>query len=284
MAKNLLKQVMIKQDKDKKVDQTLDFTDGLVEVIESGYTKNLKPKFQKKKTFAPSSLTYGAGECPRYWYLAFEGAVFKDDADAYGVANRTSGSLSHDRIQDAILNAGVLDETMEFDPEPVKYKEQKHPALEFTIRYDDPPIFGFGDAMLNYKGNTIVGEIKTSPQDGFEYRKVNKKSKISHLMQLLMYMKILEKDKGAMIYENKNNHELLILPVVFTDHYRRWVDQAFDWMREVRKSWEKQELPQKTYRSNSKICKSCPIQAACAEAETGVVKIKPLELLEHESM
>ena len=186
MAKNLLKQVMIKQDKDKKVDEALNFTEGLVEVIEAGYTKNLKPKFQKKKTFAPSSLTYGAGECARYWYLAFEGAVFKDDADAYGVANRTSGSLSHDRIQDAILNAGVLEENMEFDPEPSKYKEQKHPALEFTIRYDDPPIFGYGDVMLNYKGETIVGEIKTSPQDGFEYRKVNKKSKISHLMQLLI--------------------------------------------------------------------------------------------------
>jgi hypothetical protein len=87
-----------------------------------------------------------------------------------------------------------------------------------------------------------------------------------------------------MIYENKNNHELLTLPVVVNDHYRRWVDQAFDWMRTVHKSWKDRELPQKPYRSNSKICKVCPIQKACAEAEAGVIKIKPLELLENEKL
>ena len=276
---------MIKPDKKKNL-HTIgeDFTDGLVEAIESGYTKNNKPRFQKKKTFAPSTLTWNHGECARFWYLAFDGAVFHDNSDAYGVANRTSGTLSHDRIQDAILNAGILDNSMEFDPEPSKYKVQKHPALEFTIKYDNPPIFGYGDAMLNYKDNIILGEIKTMPNEGFEYKKASKKGKAGHLMQLLMYMKILQKDKGALIYENKNNHQLLILPVTVSDHYRRWVDQAFDWMREVRKSWEKQELPQKTYRSNSKICKNCPIQLTCAEAETGVVKIKPLELLQDEAL
>ena len=99
--------------------------DAAIEAINNGYTKNLKPKFAKKVTFAPSTLTYGAGECARYWYLAFDGAVFHDNADAYGVANRTSGTLSHDRIQDAIMDAGLLSETMEFDTEPNKYKKQE---------------------------------------------------------------------------------------------------------------------------------------------------------------
>jgi len=285
MAKNLLKQVMIKPEKKRSEDSAVDnFTDGLAEAINSGYTIKLKPKFSKKTTFAPSTLTWNHGECARFWYLAFEGAVFHDNSDAYGVANRAAGTLGHDRIQDAILDAGILVDNMEFDPEPSKYKVQKHPALEFRIKYQDPPISGYGDAMINYKGNEIVGEIKTMPNEGFEYRKNTKKPKNGHLMQLLMYMKILKQEKGALIYENKNNHELLILPVTVNDHYRRWVDQAFDWMREVRKSWEKQELPQKTYRSNSKICKNCPIQLACAEAETGVVKIKPLELLQDETL
>lgn len=261
-----------------------DFTEGLIDAINAGYTANIKPRFQKKTTFAPSTLTYGAGECARYWYLAFEGGIFHDNADAYGVANRTSGTLSHDRIQDAIMNAGILDETMEFDPEPSKYKTQKHPALEFRIKYQDPPISGYGDVMLNYKGKTILGEIKTMPNEGFEYKKASKKPKDGHLMQLIMYMKILKKDLGALIYENKNNHELLVIPVEVNDHYRRWVDQAFDWMRTVRKSWENKELPQKTYRANSKICKVCPLQKTCAEAETGVVKIKPLELLGNEAL
>jgi CRISPR/Cas system-associated exonuclease Cas4 (RecB family) len=120
--------------------------------------------------------------------------------------------------------------------------------------------------------------------EGFEYKKNSRKPKMGHLMQLLIYMKVWKVGKGVMIYENKNNHELLTLPVVVNDHYRRWVDQAFDWMRTVHKSWKDRELPQKPYRSNSKICKVCPIQKACAEAEAGVVKIKPLELLENEEL
>ena len=272
---------MIKKD---KLPDEPDWADGIVEEIEKGYTVDLKPKFTKKYTFAPSTLTYGAGECARYWYLAFDGAVFYDNADAYGVANRTQGTLGHDRIQDAILRSGLLQEGMEFDAEPSKYKKQIHPAMEFRIKSDDPPISGYGDVMLNYKGNTILGEIKTAPVEGFEYRKAKRKGKIAHLMQLIMYMKIMKKDKGALIYENKNNHELLVLPVEVNDHYRRWVDQAFDWMRTVRKAWEDQTLPQKTYRANSKICKVCPIQKACSEAEAGVIKIKPLELLENEAL
>lgn len=283
MTKNLLKQVMIK-DKKKEVTEDTSFVDGLVDAIQKGYTAKIKPKFTKKQTFAPSTLTYGAGECARYWYLAFEGGIFHDNADAYGVANRTSGTLSHDRIQDAILDSGLLYEGMEFDPEPSKYKKQKHPALEFRIKNEDPPISGYGDVMLEYNGNVILGEIKTMPNEGFEYKKASRKPKTGHLMQLIMYMKILKKDKGVLIYENKNNHELLTIPVAVNDHYRRWVDQAFDWMRTVRKAWEDKTVPQKTYRSNSKICKVCPLQQACADAETGVVKIKPLELLEDETL
>lgn len=283
MARNLLKQVMIRSE-DKQSSTPPDFTEGLIEAIEKGYTADIKPKFTKKQSFAPSTLTYGAGECARFWYLAFDGANWFDNADAYGVANRTSGTLSHDRIQDALLKSGLLAEDMEFDPEPSKYKKQIHPALEFRIKYQDPPISGYGDAMLHYNGSDILAEIKTMPNEGFEYRKTTKKPKNGHLMQLIMYMKILKKDKGVLIYENKNNHELLTIPIQVNDHYRRWVDQAFDWMKTVRKSWEDRELPQKTYRANSKICKVCPLQKACAEADTGVVKIKPLELLEDEAL
>jgi hypothetical protein len=85
-----------------------------------------------------------------------------------------------------------------------------------------------------------------------------------------------------MIYENKNNHELVTLPVVVNDHYRNWVDQAFDWMRMVHKNWQDRQLPEVPYRSNSKICKVCPIKKACDEAEKGTIKIKPLVLLEDE--
>jgi CRISPR/Cas system-associated exonuclease Cas4 (RecB family) len=150
---------------------------------------------------------------------------------------------------------------------------------EFKITSEDPPIFGYGDVILNWEGEDLLGEIKTMPSEGFEYRKNVGKPKLGHLVQLLIYMKILGKSRAVLIYENKNNHELLILPIEVTkDSYLvAWVNQTFEWMKDVRKAWENKTLPEKVYRSNSKICKTCPVQAACAEAGAGVIKLKSME-------
>ncbi len=285
--KNLLKEVMIKDLKKTKNKENMEdtsFIDGLIEKIESGYLAQTKPKFTKKSNFSASGLTYGAGECPRYWYMMFDGAPAFDNSTAFGVANRNNGTLGHQRIQEAIELSGLLDKDMVMDPLPRKYNKQEHPSMEFRVKTEEPPFDGYGDVMLNINDERVIGEIKTISNEGFEYKKKSEKPKMGHLMQLLIYMRVWKIDKGVMIYENKNNHELLTLPVVMNDHFRRWVDQAFDWMREVYESWKKQELPQNPYRSNSKICKVCPIQKACAEAETGVIKLKPLELLEDEKL
>jgi CRISPR/Cas system-associated exonuclease Cas4 (RecB family) len=90
-------------------------------------------------------------------------------------------------------------------------------------------------------------------------------------------MKIMKRERAVFIYENKNNHELLVIPVVLNDYLKGWVDRAFDWMREVRSAWEKKELPTKNSRSNSKICKTCPVRATCDIAGEGTIKIKSLE-------
>ena len=95
----------------------------LVKIIEAGYLVGREPKHTQKKTFGPSTIAYGHGECPRYWYLAFEGAVFEDNADPYGVANMTNGTLSHGRIETAFKNSGISIDS------------------EFKVFYDDPPIF-----------------------------------------------------------------------------------------------------------------------------------------------
>jgi CRISPR/Cas system-associated exonuclease Cas4 (RecB family) len=258
MAKSLLQQVMLKPVQ-RKIESFLD-ADELIAKIRSGYTINRVAKFTQKKTFAPSTIAFSHGECARYWYLAFDGGIFEDNADAYGGANMTAGTKSHERIQDAMGN--VPDFLID---------------SEFKITAEDPPIFGYGDVMLNWEGQELLGEIKTMPSEGFEYRKMHGKPKTGHLVQLLIYMKILKKDKAVLIYENKNNHELLILPVELNDYYARWVDQAFDWMRDVRKAWTDRTLPEKNYRSNSKICKTCPISKMCAEAGIGDIKLKSLE-------
>lgn len=263
MAKNLLNQVMVKSASAKN---SFVNTKELIEKIQHGYIAKREPKFTQKKTFAPSTIAYSHGECPRYWYLAFEGAVFEDNADAYGGANMTSGTKSHERIQQAMADAGILKDS------------------EFKVTWSDPPIFGFGDVILDWEGEDLLGEIKTMPMEGFEYRKQHGKPKTGHLIQLLIYMRILNKTRAVLIYENKNNHDLLVFPVEANDYYIRWVNQTFDWMKTVRKAWEDKTLPKKNYRSNSKICKTCPLRATCDQAGEGDVKIISLEPLDEKQV
>ena len=273
MTKSLLQQVMLKESEKKqaKIDQDNIFdSDAMIEKINLGYTIMRGPKHTQKKTFAPSTIVYGHGECPRYWYLAFNGATFEDNTDAYGAANMTAGTLSHDRIQAAMMNSGIA---------KTYINDKNEKTTEFKVIHNDPPIFGYGDAMLDWEGEEIIGEIKTMMSEAYEYRKKTNKPKTGHLVQLLIYMKILGKSKGALIYENKNNHDLMIIPVEVNDGYIKWINYAFDWMREVRKAWENQTLPTKNYRNNSKVCKSCPVKATCFEAGTGVIKIASLEEL-----
>lgn len=264
MAINLIKQVMLKpSEKSKLVDQ-----DALIEKIKEGYTVNRVSKHVQKKTFAPSTIAYGFGECARYWYLAFDGNTFDDYSDAYGVANMTAGTLSHDRIQNAMLASGLA----------IPYVNDKgETTTEFKVIASDPPIFGYGDVMLNWEGEELLGEIKTMPSEGFEYRRTSGKAKTGHLIQILIYMKILNKKKAVLIYENKNNHDLLVFPVEMNESNTAWINYAFDWLRETRQAWVNRTIPKKNYRSNSKICKTCPVRKACDAAEPGELKIAALE-------
>jgi CRISPR/Cas system-associated exonuclease Cas4 (RecB family) len=274
MSKNLLKEIMLKKTSIKQKEVDFDLT-GLVDIIKSGYTKPLIPKQTIKYSFAPSSLAYGHGKCPRYWYFAFEGSMFEDNTDAQGAANRSNGTFSHIRIQNALIESGI---TKIFQKENSKTKEIEN-TTEFDIKNENPPIYGHGDGIINWNGKEVIIEIKTAPSEVFEYRKLNKKAKKDHIIQLLIYMKILKHKHGIIIYENKNNHELLPIAIYADDYYRKWTDNAFNWMINVRASWMKNELPIKNYRSNSKICKQCPVKKICDQKGSGVVKIASMEEL-----
>ena len=275
MTKNLLQQIMIKtEQKPKKKESDFNLT-GLVEKIKSGYTVENLPKHQTKNTFAPSTLSYNHGECARYWYIAFSGAVFEDKSDAFGVANRTNGTYGHKRIQDALIKSGIVEIFQQEDKETGKVKD----TTELKIINENPPIYGYGDGIFNWNDEKVILEIKTVPNEGFEYRKNTGKAKKSHIFQILIYMKILGHKRGIILYENKNNHELLPILIEVDDYYREYINNAFDWMKVVRASWMKNELPIKNYRSNSKICKACPVQKECDKMGAGVVKIASLEEL-----
>lgn len=233
----------------------LPFAD-LLKVIEEGYRKDNVPKHQKKKSFAPSTIVWNHGVCPRYWYLAFEGNTFYKYETGKGITNMDSGTDRHRRIQSAIEASGILVEN-----------ERK------TV-WDDPPIFGYVDSFINWDDKEYIVEIKTANSDGFDRHKRSMTASSYHILQLLIYMKIYKKKHGIILYENKNSHELLAIPVDITQEHVEFVDYLFDWLREVYAAWTNQTLPMVPFRSNDiKICQSCPLQEACKNSPEGDIKI-----------
>lgn len=228
-------------------------------------------KFTKKKSFAPSGIGYGNGTCPRYWYYAFNGAEFVYDTPAQAIANMDAGTAAGERIAKMLDNAGLLVEA------------------ERVAQLQDPPIFGYIDAVVHWKGEEIIGEVKTTKQETWNYRAINGKAPGYQLIQLLIYMYIENKPRGFFLVENKNDHGILIFPVRMTDEYKALVENVLEWMRTVKKNADEGELPKRPFTKSSIPCKGCPVRDTCWEGWTrgkvngtdpnpGTIEIPALEI------
>jgi hypothetical protein len=82
----------------------------IADIVEQGYlNKRRESSFITKKTFSPSTIGYGHGTCPRYWFHAFSGAWFNEDrTDALGVANMDTGTHEHTNMERFFEEAGIL--------------------------------------------------------------------------------------------------------------------------------------------------------------------------------
>jgi CRISPR/Cas system-associated exonuclease Cas4 (RecB family) len=230
-----------------------------------------KGGFTKKKSFAPSGIGYGNGTCPRFWYYAFNGAEFVYDNTARQRANMDAGTAAGERIAKLFKDAGILN------------------SAEFKVVHNDPPIFGYGDLAVTWQGQEMVGEVKTTKQEVWNIRQSQMKAPGYQLIQLLIYMRVLNKEKGFFVIENKNTHELLIIPVKMTEAHSKLVDDVFDWMRMVKKNADEGELPKRPFTKSSIACKGCPVRDTCWEGwkrgsvngtdpNPGTVDLPPLEV------
>ena len=251
-----------------KAFNTKDFGD----LIEKAYLDmRREDKFTTKKSFAPSSVGYGKGNCPRFWYYAFNGADFQEDNDALQQANMMYGTEAGKRIATLLEKAGVLIEA------------------EVPIEHSDPPIGGFMDALIMWQGEEMVCEVKTTKQDQFNHRAAKMKVPGYQLIQLLTYMKVFNKQKGFFLTENKNTGELLVIPIKMTEANQALIDRVFEWMRVVYANATEGELPKRPFTQSSFECKSCPVKKTCWEGykrgsvngtdpNPGTVDLPPLEV------
>jgi hypothetical protein len=217
--------------------------------------------FTQKNTFSPSTIGYGHGNCPRYWYYAFTGAEFVETTTAQGLANMQNGSMAHDRIQKVI---GGVDRPTDFEVE---------------IKNEDPPIRGYVDVVMDWDGEEVIGEIKTAKEEVYAIRQSSMKPSSNHLLQLLIYMKIRKASQGVFIYENKNTQELCLIPIRVNDRYIKIIDELFEWLRETRLAYENKTLPKRVSTKSTPMCKGCPVRETCwvDKKDDGVLEIRKYE-------
>lgn len=236
----------------------------LANLLEKTYLEDSnKSGFKTKKSFAPSGLGYGSGRCPRYWFMAFSGVEFNDTADALAMANMSNGTFSHDRIQQLFEKSGVLKEA------------------ERRVSNENPPILGFADLIVEFDGAEAVGEFKTIKTEGYEGIKNTLRGLPYHMVQILIYMHVLDLPDGFLIYENKNTNEFLVIPIEMNERNREYVNYIFQWMTETYGAFEAGTMPTRPFNKSSKECKYCPIKEACWSEDRGEVILKPLEVREY---
>lgn len=235
--------------------------DSFVRKLNKQYVKSRKnTEFKTKTSFSPSTVGYGYGTCPRYWNLAFSGAEFDESWSAPQVIAMMTGTDSHERIQKKMDEMGALVEE------------------EVEIKNANPPIRGFVDAIVEQDGVRAVAEIKTIKAEQFIKRKDEGVPSESHLLQLLIYMKLLNMDEGFILYEDKNGHLLTANPVVMNEKNRQYVEDVFDWMTVVYDAFKSKKNVARAYSKSSTVCKYCPLNRTCYEQTNGRTKIPPLEV------
>lgn len=230
--------------------------------IKASFKDQLVVKEVKKIGFSASKIFYdkGNGGCPRYWNILFEGTTVEDTWKHPNLRAVDVGSTSHDFLQNE-LKENIPDI-----------------EIEKELWHKNPNIHGFVDAYLP-KTNTPL-EIKTTRYENFEWRAQKMVGTESNIMQLILYMFLLDSDFGCLIYEDRNSLDNIIIPVRMDDENRRKIEAAFAWMLEVQQAYEAgeviQEFPGK--RINSVTCNSCEVKAQCESSfPKGTVSIPLLK-------
>ena len=136
--------------------------------------------------FYPSML---GNECDRYLYLAFRGKLPQQEIASTTQRIFDTGSSLEDRMTKYFEQMGILK------------------GREIVVKSDSPPISGRADFLLTHEEHQeIVLELKSINDKGF--KNLYSKPKPEHALQLQIYLQLLDKAYGIVLYENKNDQKL----------------------------------------------------------------------------
>jgi|7_EtaG_2_1085326.scaffolds.fasta_scaffold13588_2 hypothetical protein len=136
--------------------------------------------------FYPSMV---GNECDRYLYLAFRGKLPQQEIASTTQRIFDTGSSLEDRMTKYFEQMGILR------------------GREIVVKCDSPPISGRADFLLAHEEHSeIVLELKSINDKGF--KNLYSKPKPEHALQLQIYLQLLDKAYGIVLYENKNDQKL----------------------------------------------------------------------------
>jgi len=214
-----------------------DLEQTLNKAIDEQLLKKNETVYKKVSGFHPSYTN----QCSRYWYYLFEGVDVTPDFSPQTLRIFDNGHAVHSRLYSYFRDMGILVDE------------------EIPVTYADPPIEGTADGIINWYGDKLI-ELKSISSEGFHYRQIYKKPKDEHYRQAQIYMQCLNLDGGFVIYENKNNQE--ILPI-YIEKDQDFIDKLFKKYREFYGNFVRQSIPDRPYKRTSKNCSSCDLAALC---------------------
>lgn len=214
-----------------------DLEDMLCSSVDHYLSKRNEPVYKKVEFFRPSSTN----QCARYWYYMFDGIEYTPSFSPQTYRIFDNGHAVHDRLYSYFREMGIL------------------VAEELPVSNDDPPIQGTADGIIDLEGHKLI-ELKSISAEGFQYRQLSHKPSDDHVRQANLYMHCLNLDSGFVIYENKNNQQILPIYIERDDAF---LEKLFKKYRKIYKSVVEKEKPARPYKRTSKHCASCDLAAHC---------------------
>ena len=176
-----IKKIPIKRKSSPRVsNQDKDF----LKVLDEYLKGKMSP--HRGQVFYPSAL---GSTCDKYLYASFNGLLPWEDLDPRVKRIFDTGSSLEERMNKYFTKMNILI------------------AREQPLKLASPPISGRLDFIIAHptKGEAVL-ELKSINDRGFNELKGSPKH--DHFIQLQIYLNLLNKDYGIVLYENKNDQKL----------------------------------------------------------------------------
>jgi len=172
----------------------------------SKISKYLEEHPEKASTSTKLSPTYII-KCERQAFYKLKGVPQETSRDFKSRLIAMGGNSIHKKFEDLFRNMGILVDS------------------EKLIFHSTYPFLGFVDAIIKIDDETYIVEIKSINKEGFG--KLNKPHE-EHVLQVKMYMLIMNIKKAIIFYENKDSQDLKEFRVDLNPEFESWFNEKMN--------------------------------------------------------